>query len=160
MATIYCPHCGKEMFDGLNTCPHCGGPVMSPASKKELDSKIEKVIKNEKIWLIGSLIAGIVLGIGILSGMEDAGFVIKLMGVYAYFAFFYGMHCFHPLKRFKSHGIIWFILFGWIVFFVYLYAGAFGGLFYWAPRAIIRLCTRKPLLSDKDIQKLIDKELL
>lgn len=27
MPAINCPHCGGEMYEGLNTCPHCGDSV-------------------------------------------------------------------------------------------------------------------------------------
>ncbi|MCQ2522091.1 MAG: hypothetical protein MJ105_06905 [Lachnospiraceae bacterium] len=27
MAVMSCPHCGKELYDGLLECPHCFGPI-------------------------------------------------------------------------------------------------------------------------------------
>ena len=40
MATINCPHCGKEMFEELTTCPHCGGPVFSETLKRKVEENI------------------------------------------------------------------------------------------------------------------------
>lgn len=47
MAVMSCPHCGKELYDGLLECPHCYGPVafIKMMAKKPLVSK-EKVLKE------------------------------------------------------------------------------------------------------------------
>ncbi len=81
MNTIVCPHCGKEMYEKLDTCPHCGGPVMSEALEQEIqkvtDEYCEKVRADEKKWLLISSVGG-ALGVIFITPTVDSSIVSAL----------------------------------------------------------------------------------
>lgn len=160
MNTIACPHCGKEMYEKLDTCPHCGGPVMSEALHKEIRQVAaeycEKVRADEKKWLLLSSVGGPLAAIFIVISGYDASnsiffyiFIILAFGCLLA-AWFFGLHSLHPVRRW---GIVLTAIFGWLV-------GYFGGIFYWFPRGLFRFFSKKPLLTDEEILNMYDKGLL
>jgi uncharacterized membrane protein YsdA (DUF1294 family) len=167
MSTIACPHCGKEMYDKLDKCPHCGGPVMSEALQQEIqqvtDEFCEKTRASEKKWLLISVIGGALGAIIFLSGQDDISTVAKIITyiivIYAFIATIFGMHCFHPIRRW-SWTILLPVIGIVIAGIIGLLVGYFGGMFYWFPRAIGRVVMKKPLLTDDEIIKMVDKGLL
>ena len=111
MATINCPHCGKEMFEELTTCPHCGGPVFSEASQKKYTEGLQEINQSEKKWLIGTTIAGIVFTVVFLGKVfTDSEIFEAIFGFtfcsYVYAAWFYACHYFHPIRRFVNMGLL------------------------------------------------------
>ncbi len=163
MSTIACPHCGKEMYDKLDKCPHCGGPVMSEALQQEIqqvtDEFCEKTRASEKKWLLISVIGGTLGAMGVLASTPDAPFIAYIPAIYVAAATIFGLHCFHPIRRW-SWAILLPVIGILIAGFIGLFVGYFGGMFYWFPRAIGRVVTKKPLLTDDEIIKMVDKGLL
>lgn len=166
MATITCPHCGQEVYDKLDTCPHCGGPL-EPDAVNDINISFSDLCeianRNEKKWFLGSTIVAVFINVIFLvtGSLGDIGFAAKIITLilvtYSLASSFYGIHAFHPFRRFMPLGIIIGILLVWIVGVM---VGIYGGFFFWYPRAIIRLIMHKPLLSEKDVQKLSEKNLI
>lgn len=168
MATIICPNCGQEVYEKLDTCPHCGGPLV-PEVDNDITISFSDLFKmandTEKKWFIGSTLASALIIIcffvtGMFSYME-AGFIsyaiLFIIFTYLFASSFYGIHFFHPFRRFMPLGFIFGILLVWIVGVM---AGMYGGFFFWYPRAIIRLIMHKPLISEKEVEKMHYKNLL
>ena len=175
MATINCPHCGKEMFEMLDTCPHCGGPVVSEALEKAIDKDIAEICarenKGEKLWFILSTVVGVFLGgamgistIGAAIGTKDflgsfvAGIGFIVIGSFVYSGMVYGCHSFHPIRRFSNMfglaiGLVLSLMIGLMV-------GFLGGLFFWYPRAVYRLIKHEPLLTEDEVVNLAQKDLI
>ncbi|MBE5830950.1 MAG: hypothetical protein E7306_04325 [Butyrivibrio sp.] len=166
MATLSCPHCGQEVYEKLDTCPHCGGPMV-PEADNDMNLSFSDIFKlaneTDKKWFLGSTIAGaVIILIYFVTGVFTEGslasnIIVFIFFTYLFASFFYGMHAFHPFRRFMPLGIIIGILLVWIVGIM---VAIYGGFFFWYPRAIIRLIIHKPLLSEKDVQKLYVKNLL
>lgn len=176
--TINCPHCGGVMYKMLDTCPHCHGPVLSDALREEQDKKerlqqkdwekyCQKVNRDEKLYFWGSVVLGLFLGIGLVfmalqtsSGDRDASYYLAMLLIpYIFAAMFYGLHCLHPIKRFP--GLAGFPIIGWyFLLIIAVMAGGIIGCYYWFPRAIIRMVRKKPLLSEAEIEKLLDKDYI
>ncbi len=179
MATINCPHCGKEMFDELTTCPHCGGPVFSETLKRKVEENIRvlapKAEKDENkffnivtlallsfmslvtiVVFIGLFIPNIIKSggnpvtvIAIILG-TILGFVIGAIMIIPFFGgFVYTCRFLHPIKRIQHNPS--FIIVTLVMTGIIAY---FGGWFFYC-RALFRKLSKKPLLSEKDIANLI-----
>ena len=125
MGLIACPHCFKDIYDGVETCPHCGGPISSETiaqGEKRLKEGFHAyVLKKEKRWLIAAIIIGISFTLFLLSeatSPEFSGFFEKLFVVIfavivlpAYGGLVYAMFCVHLYFGMKSKSII-----GWVIF--------------------------------------------
>ncbi len=180
MATINCPHCGKEMFEMLDTCPHCGGPVVSEALNKEVKRNIAEISRQvnqkEKVWLFLSIIAGIMFA---FSSYEKIGgpselrpdFVPQWVETVLQCLFFflpgawvvYGAHYLHIVRRgldfISRYGLIICLLFAIIIFVFALMACLMVGFFTF-PIALFRFLIHKPLLSDNEVMSLVNKGLV
>ena len=166
MATINCPHCGKEMYDMLDTCPHCGGPVVSEALKEETIKNVAEICaranQKEKLWLLISVIVGVVGGCWMMTystGEGGPGIAGPLLAGIGFMWIVYGGHYFHVYRRVANKGFsVGIILFLILIPFI-LMGCAFLGV-YAVSKSLLRLITRQPLLSESEVMKLINEKFL
>ena len=166
MATINCPHCGKEMYDMLDTCPHCGGPVVSEALKEETVKNVAEICtranQKEKLWLLISVIVGVVGGCWMrtyTTGEGGPGIWGLLFIGFDFMLIVYGGHYFHVYRRVANKGFsVGIILFLILIPFIILGCLLLG--FYAVPKSLLRLITRQPLLSESEVMKLINENLI
>ena len=167
MATIYCPHCGKEIFDELLECPNCHGPI-----EKNVENVInevwEKRNKKEKNALIACGIIALIfvfymsfaaIGSGTFDGgMIFAWILICIFVIPMLMCFFYGVRWgFQWAKKTAFWGFILIPVVGW-------FAGlgiicAVGGVagFVITPMAVFNWITKKPIVSKEKIMKELSK---
>lgn len=126
MGLIACPHCFKDIYDGVETCPHCGGPISSETiaqGEKRLKEGFHAyILQKEKRWFIASAVFGLLAAMLVLSfftAPEFSGFLDKLgLILYALIVFptigswVYSVFCMHLYFGMKSKSII-----GWTFLF-------------------------------------------
>ena len=182
MATINCPHCGKEMYEMLDTCPHCGGPVLSKALEQKVTEDIEEVSarvnQSEKVWLLLSIVAGLLFAFWGVNTISDSfadsyeiyhvPATVTAVFTFVFFAWgvtiaVYGAHYLHIVRRalefISKYGLIICLLLAIFIFVLVLMACVMTG-FVMFPRSILRFITRKPLLSESEVMSLVNKNLV
>lgn len=165
MGTIACPHCGKQIYDGLVECPDCHGPIEANI-EIAIDEIVEERNKKEKKNLITSIVLGVITGVlltAMFISMNMGDNIMQVIGIgllmiVFYPLMFYGISVvFRKLKGGVLWGFILFPVVGWMIgLVVILYAGALGGIVI-TPIALIKLFTKKPLVSKEKILKELEK---
>ena len=160
MATINCPHCGKEIFDELLECPSCHGPIEQNV-ENAIDEMLMERNKSEKLAFIAcAVIAGMLaLTLGLASLTSPSGSLLTLILIVivefpVMTCVCYGMRwAYNKMKdtsiwEYMSIPIIGWIIGLYIIIFVGIVAGVIVG-----PLAIINLIKKKPIISREKLLK-------
>lgn|GEM_PF-2760588 len=179
-SVMNCPHCGGVMYKLLSTCPHCHGPVLSPElqmqrayeqemtrarDERDWQQYCAEVNKTEKrnFWL--SMILGLAIALApiisasINGNLGEANILELLLFIYGLQSWIYGLFCLRISKRFAF--LIELVIIGWIILlYIVMSVPIIIGAIYWVPKAVCRLIIGSPLLSEKEIEKMLEKGLL
>lgn len=175
--TMNCPHCGGVMYKMLTVCPHCHGPVLSDElrqqrdeeaaeAEREMQAFYRKVNKSEKrgfwacvIFGMALFVLGIVLEISGGTSHDLSYYLSALITFYVVAAMFYGIGRMHPIRRFP--GLAAFPIIGWYFLLVItIFGSMIAGSIYWFPKAIIKTAMKKPILSEEEIDEMVEKGLI
>lgn len=161
MGLITCPHCFKQIYDGVETCPNCGGPISSETiaqGEKRLKEGIHAyVLQKEKSWFIASGVIGAIIAVFFcflllpnVSGVKEyfiATFMVVTYGV-VFCGYIYSIFCAHLFFGMKRKGILRWFLFIYLIFMVTVLTVCIPGVLFFV-RAIIKRVRKRPVFSEE-----------
>lgn len=156
MATMYCPHCGKEIFDGLLECPNCHGPITQNL-ELAIDEIVEERNKKEKKAIVICGVIALMFSIMIASTVEMFAMAIILTLLLT--CMLYGARwAWSWAKGTALWGFLMLPFLGWLFGIMIIFCiGAFGGLVI-TPKAIISWIKKKPIISKEKIIEELSRE--